>query len=83
MIVFDIEVEDQSVLETGIQPGEPYVAKRNAGWKLLECRKYHAFTPEKCGPDDGGCDGFCGIVFPTGFGYPFNDGECFKIRQNG
>ncbi len=39
MIVEGLTVSDESVLTTGLNPGELYVAKRNTDWKLLECRE--------------------------------------------
>lgn len=39
MIVEGLTVSDVSVADTGISPGELYVARRNTDWKLLECRE--------------------------------------------
>jgi len=30
---------DQSVYDTNLKPGDPYVAKRNASWELLICEE--------------------------------------------
>lgn len=40
MKIEGIECSDISVADTGIQRGDLYMAKRNTGWKLLECFRY-------------------------------------------
>lgn len=40
MEIEGFECNDKSVADTGISQGELYMAKRNTGWHLLECKKY-------------------------------------------
>ncbi|MFH1405064.1 MAG: hypothetical protein ABIH21_03120 [Patescibacteria group bacterium] len=56
------------VMDEGeIQPGDLYIAERNTGPKLLTARKV----------DDQ--DLMC--IFPTTLDYPYDLGECIKVRE--
>ena len=48
-----------------IEPGDLYIAERNAGPDLLTCARVH--------PD--------GIVFPTTVAYPYDLGECVRVEE--
>lgn len=76
---------DETVYNTGIKPGELYMAKRNTGWKLLTCRDV-SYGANRCGngnekffcehhPENGHID----VVFPQENAYPFDSWECFKV----
>jgi len=83
-----IECEALSVAKTGIKPGEMYLARRNADWKLLTCAAYHAFDPITCAGhaslstlENVSREIMCGLVFPVEPAYPFNDYECFRVVE--
>lgn len=65
MIIDNIEVNDDSVFFTGILSGDLYFAKRNTGWKLLECKEYNKEE---------------NLVFPLNpLEYVFDSWECYKV----
>lgn len=49
-----------------IGPGDVYLAKRNTGWKLLECKEHNQET---------------GVVFPSSMDYAYDSWECLKIIE--
>lgn len=64
--ILDIDGLSLVMDEGDIKPGDLYVGERNAGPQLLTARKV---------------DYELGCIFPTCTSYPYDLGECIKIKE--
>lgn len=55
------------ILDKKLEPGDTYIAERNAGLKLLTCREN---------------DEVNGWIVPVELAYVYDTGECIPIRLN-
>jgi len=58
-----------------LQPGDSYMAKRNAGWCLLTVREVVPYPTEENGREHGGW------VVPVETAYSYDLNECFRVLE--
>jgi hypothetical protein len=66
VLIEGIECLEFSVVVTGIQPGDLYMAKRNTGWQLLTCERRVS-------------DNVLDYVVAKEIAYSYDARECFKV----
>jgi|SRR5271166_1485602 len=84
-----VEIEEETVYMTGIEPGETYMAWSNSNdrWHMLTC-KFVDRGGNRC--DDANEKTFChhhpeeghiSCIFPAENAYAFNSWMCHKVRE--